>query len=77
MGDQLKIACGVFAAINFGDRPVFSYIYWGFAVITDKAESSNALDVLDAAGVQAEEIGHVNGSGGVRVHYRDKRIVLS
>jgi phosphoribosylformylglycinamidine cyclo-ligase len=50
---------------------------WGFAVITDKAESSNALDVLDASGVQAEEIGRVSGSGGVRVHYRDKKIILS
>jgi amidophosphoribosyltransferase len=43
MGDQLKIACGVFAAINFGDRPVFSYIYWGLRAQNHRGHQSHGF----------------------------------
>jgi len=29
MGEQLKIACGVFGAVNFQKEPIFPCIYWG------------------------------------------------
>jgi amidophosphoribosyltransferase len=43
MGDQLKIACGVFAAINFDNRPVFSYIYWGLRAQNHRGHQSHGF----------------------------------
>lgn len=49
---------------------------WGFAIIIDKEEKDEALDVLERAGVHAEEIGHVTRTRGIRILYKGKRIVL-
>lgn len=49
---------------------------WGFAVIVDKASAERAIDVLEKAGVHAQEIGHVAGRAGVRILYRGKKIML-
>jgi amidophosphoribosyltransferase len=43
MGDQPKIACGVFAAINFESRPVFSYIYWGLRAQNHRGHQSHGF----------------------------------
>jgi phosphoribosylformylglycinamidine cyclo-ligase len=50
---------------------------WGFAVIVDKGERDEALDVLARAGVISEQIGHVTGSKGIKVFHKEKRIILS
>jgi phosphoribosylformylglycinamidine cyclo-ligase len=49
---------------------------WGFAVIVDKASAERAIDVLEKAGVHAQEIGHVAGRPGVKILYRGKKIML-
>lgn len=50
---------------------------WGFAVIVDKGERDEALDVLAGAGVISEQIGRVTGSKGIKVFHKEKRIILS
>jgi phosphoribosylformylglycinamidine cyclo-ligase len=49
---------------------------WGFAVIVDKASAERTIDVLEKAGVHAQEIGHVTGRQGVKILYRGKKIML-
>ncbi|MCJ7425451.1 amidophosphoribosyltransferase [Candidatus Bathyarchaeota archaeon] len=43
MGDQLRIACGVFAAINYEDQPVFPYIYWGLRAQNHRGHQSHGF----------------------------------
>ena len=43
MGDQLKIACGVFAATNYDDQPVFPYIYWGLRAQNHRGHQSHGF----------------------------------
>ena len=49
---------------------------WGFAIIVDKTDMENAIDVLEAAGAQAERIGNVTGKQRITINYGDKRIIL-
>jgi phosphoribosylformylglycinamidine cyclo-ligase len=49
---------------------------WGFAVIVDRACAERAVDVLGKASAQAEQIGHVTDSPGVKVLHKGKKIVL-
>jgi phosphoribosylformylglycinamidine cyclo-ligase len=49
---------------------------WGFAVIVDKKDRDKALDILEKNGAQAEPIGYVTGSKGIKILYRNKKIVL-
>jgi len=49
---------------------------WGFAVIVDKADRDKAVDVLEKTGMHAEEIGYVTDTEGIKILYKDKRIVL-
>jgi phosphoribosylformylglycinamidine cyclo-ligase len=49
---------------------------WGFAAIVEKAEADKALETLNKAGVESEQIGHVTSSGGIRVFYKGKKIIL-
>ncbi len=43
MGDQLKIACGVFAALNYEDQPIFPYIYWGLRAQNHRGHQSHGF----------------------------------
>ena len=43
MGEQLKIACGVFGAINLQKQPVFSYIYWGLRAQNHRGHQSHGF----------------------------------
>lgn len=43
MGDQPKIACGVFAALNFENKPVFPYIYWGLRAQNHRGHQSHGF----------------------------------
>ncbi|MEM1540077.1 MAG: amidophosphoribosyltransferase [Candidatus Bathyarchaeia archaeon] len=48
MGEQLKIACGVFGAVSFGKQPVFPYIYWGLRAQNHRGHQSHGfLTYLD------------------------------
>jgi len=49
---------------------------WGFAVIVDKRNRDKALDVLEKAGVKAEQIGRVTDSRGIKVLYKNREIIL-
>ncbi|MEM3673049.1 MAG: phosphoribosylformylglycinamidine cyclo-ligase [Candidatus Bathyarchaeia archaeon] len=50
---------------------------WGFAVVVDKESTDRAMDVLDGAGVHAEQIGLVNDSGKITIRYKGRRFILS
>jgi amidophosphoribosyltransferase len=43
MGDELKIACGVFAVINFENKPVFPNIYWGLRAQNHRGHQSHGF----------------------------------
>lgn len=49
---------------------------WGFAIVVDKAVGDRAVDVLEKNGAQAEEIGHVTDSGGIKILHEGKSIIL-
>lgn len=49
---------------------------WGFAIIVDKADREETLSVLRKSMTPADEIGRVTSSEGIRIQYKDKRIVL-
>jgi len=50
MGEQLKIACGVFGAINFENQPIFSYIYWGLRAQNHRGHQSHGFLTYDDYG---------------------------
>jgi len=47
MGEQLKIACGVFGAINFENQPIFPYIYWGLRAQNHRGHQSHGFLTYD------------------------------
>jgi len=48
---------------------------WGFAIIVDKAERDKAIDVREKTGAQAEQIGHVTDSEGIKILYKGEKII--
>ncbi|MEM3442451.1 MAG: phosphoribosylformylglycinamidine cyclo-ligase [Candidatus Bathyarchaeia archaeon] len=49
---------------------------WGFAVIVEKHYKDEALDFLNKSGVQAEQIGRVMYSRGIKIFHKNKKIIL-
>lgn len=49
---------------------------WGFAIIVDKADNDEALDILAKTGIEAEQIGQATGSEGIRITYKGRKILL-
>jgi phosphoribosylformylglycinamidine cyclo-ligase len=49
---------------------------WGFAVIVDKEDSERTINVLKKTGTQAEQIGHVRATEGVKILYKNRKIAL-
>jgi len=49
---------------------------WGFAVIVEKVNKDEAVDVLEKAGVQTEQIGRVTDLKGIKIFYKKRKIVL-
>jgi len=43
MGEQLKIACGVFGAVNFEKQPIFPCIYWGLRAQNHRGHQSHGF----------------------------------
>jgi phosphoribosylformylglycinamidine cyclo-ligase len=50
---------------------------WGFAVIVDKEDKENALNIQAKTGAQAEQIGRVTESQKIEIHYNNKKIILA
>jgi len=50
---------------------------WGFALIVDKADRDKAMNALEKTGTQAEEIGHITSSEGIKILYKGGKIVLN
>jgi hydrogenase maturation factor len=44
--------------------------------VVDKNDKDKAIDVLEKNGVQAEPIGFVTDSKGIRILYRNRKMVL-
>ena len=49
---------------------------WGFALILDKKDVDEALDFLEEADIQAEQIGRVTNSEGIKILYKKRKIIL-
>jgi len=49
---------------------------WGFAIIVERKDRDKAIDILEKAGTQAEQIGKVTAAEGVKILYKDKKIIL-
>jgi len=49
---------------------------WGFAIITTSGDKDLAIDTLNKAGAQAEQIGCVTDTAGIKILYRNRKIVL-
>jgi phosphoribosylformylglycinamidine cyclo-ligase len=49
---------------------------WGFAIIVEKADKDQVIDILEKTGTQAEEMGHITDSEGIKILHRDRRIIL-
>lgn len=49
---------------------------WGFVVIVEKEDTDTAIDCVEKAGAEAEQIGNVTESGKIVAHYKDKKILL-
>lgn len=49
---------------------------WGFALIVDRNDNDEALDILTRSGTHAEQIGQATGSEGTRIHYAGHKIAL-
>jgi len=43
MGDEPKIACGVFGAVNYDSKPIFPYIYWGLRAQNHRGHQSHGF----------------------------------
>jgi phosphoribosylformylglycinamidine cyclo-ligase len=49
---------------------------WGFAVIVDKTSMEKALNVMEKAGAQTEQIGQVTAEQKIVVRHGNKELVL-
>jgi len=49
---------------------------WGFAIIVDKKDVEKAIKLLNKTKTNAEQIGHVTKSKGIKIYHKDKKIVL-
>jgi len=47
MSDYLKIACGVFSAVDFKQRPVFPLLYWGLRAQNHRGHQSHGFLTYD------------------------------
>ena len=50
---------------------------WGFAVIVDKTDAEQALDVLEKADAEAEVIGNVTATPQVTIRHNTTKLILA
>lgn len=71
-----KTASGLGGKITDGEMFKTFNMGWGFAIIVDKAYSEEALDILRKTKVEAEQIGQITDSEGIRIFYKSRKIIL-
>jgi phosphoribosylformylglycinamidine cyclo-ligase len=49
---------------------------WGFAVVVDRRDEDNVIDVFEKSGVEAEKIGKAAGSGGITAFWRGGKLKI-
>lgn len=49
---------------------------WGFALAVDREDAEGAIKILRKAHVEAECIGHVTDHEGIKIEYKDRKIIL-
>jgi phosphoribosylformylglycinamidine cyclo-ligase len=49
---------------------------WGFAVVVDKTDVDEAIDVIEKCDVEAEQIGKVTDTGKIVANYKGKKLEL-
>ncbi|MEM3549486.1 MAG: phosphoribosylformylglycinamidine cyclo-ligase [Candidatus Bathyarchaeia archaeon] len=49
---------------------------WGFAIIVSPEEEDTAIDIIKKNRTEAEKIGHITASTGIRIKYAGEKIVL-
>jgi len=49
---------------------------WGFAAIVDKANVDKAVGALEKTGAHAEQIGRVTDTEGIKILYKNRKIIL-
>jgi len=47
---------------------------WGFAIIVDKTNRDKAVNILEKSETQAEQIGCITESEGIRIFYKNKKL---
>ena len=50
---------------------------WGFAVVVDRTDADETIDVIEKTGVEAEQIGKVTDTGKIVAFYKDKKLELT
>jgi phosphoribosylformylglycinamidine cyclo-ligase len=50
---------------------------WGFAMIVDKKDQENALNILAKTGAQAEQMGKVTDKQKIEILYNNKKLILA
>src|SRR3990170_5048409 len=50
---------------------------WGFAIIVDKTDADKAINALEKAGAQPEQIGKITNTQKIGIHYKNKKILLA
>lgn len=49
---------------------------WGFAIVVNKVDADEAMDVLEKSQVDAQQIGNITGSERIKIVYKNRKIVL-
>jgi len=49
---------------------------WGFAIVVDKNDADEAINIFEKSGVEAELIGNITDSGKIVAHYKNKKLQL-
>jgi phosphoribosylaminoimidazole (AIR) synthetase len=49
---------------------------WGFAIVVASSDKDSAIDTLNRAGAHAEQIGCITDSEGIKILYRNRKIIL-
>jgi phosphoribosylformylglycinamidine cyclo-ligase len=50
---------------------------WGFAIIVDKTDTEKAINALEKAGAQPEQIGKVTDKQKIEIHHKNKKLILA
>lgn len=49
---------------------------WGFAIIVEKSTVERSIEILNKSGGQAEQIGQITNTEGVKIQYKNRKVLL-